>query len=63
MHRTTVRLPNELHRRAKIAATWSGKTLQDFVTEALELHLGQVEQHLLEQGFSAPIFPTGPAQE
>ena len=61
MHRTTVRLPNDLHRRAKLAATWSGKTLQDFVTEALESHLELVEKSIRESGLSIPR--TFPAQE
>lgn len=37
--RTTVRIPEELHHRAKLAATWSGTKLQEFISEAIERHL------------------------
>ncbi|MEI9811204.1 MAG: toxin-antitoxin system HicB family antitoxin [Acidobacteriota bacterium] len=41
--RTTVRLPEVLHQRAKMAAAWSGVKLQDFVARAVEEHLIHVE--------------------
>jgi hypothetical protein len=41
--RTTVRLPERLHHRAKLAATWSGAKLQEFIAEAVELHLSRAE--------------------
>lgn len=63
MHRTTVRLPNELHRRAKLAAIWSGKTLQDFVTEALEQHLQHAEKSIQEAGVPLPPPPPLPVVE
>jgi len=34
--RTTVGLPDEMHRRAKAAASLAGISLQDYVTEAVE---------------------------
>jgi predicted DNA binding CopG/RHH family protein len=37
--RTTVRLPEDLHHRAKLAAAWRGMKLQDFIATAVEMHL------------------------
>ena len=41
--RTTVRIPEELHHRAKMAATWSGIKLQEFIAEAIERYLVAAE--------------------
>ncbi len=41
--RTTVRLPDDLHRRAKLAAAWSGRKIQDLIAEAVERHLSTLE--------------------
>jgi predicted DNA binding CopG/RHH family protein len=41
--RTTVRLPEELHHRAKMAAAWSGTKLQDFISNAVEQYLEAAE--------------------
>jgi predicted DNA binding CopG/RHH family protein len=41
--RTTVRLPEDLHHRAKMAATWTGTKLQDFIATAVEQYLVPVE--------------------
>jgi predicted HicB family RNase H-like nuclease len=41
--RTTVRLPEDLHHRAKMASAWSGTKLQDFVSAAVERHLTDAE--------------------
>ena len=46
--RTTVRLPERLHRRAKLAAAWSGVKLQEFVAGALEEHLSRTEAEMNE---------------
>ena len=46
--RTTVRLPEEIHRRAKLAAAWYGRKIQDFVAEAVELHLAVAEREMHE---------------
>lgn len=37
--RTTVRLPEDLHHRAKMASAWSGTKLQDFISAAVEQYL------------------------
>lgn len=37
--RTTVRLPEDLHHRAKMASAFSGTKLQDFISAAVEQHL------------------------
>ena len=42
--RTTVRLPDDLHRRAKLAAAWSGRKIQDLIAEAVERYLPAVEE-------------------
>jgi predicted DNA-binding protein len=41
--RTTVRLPEDLHHRAKLASAWTGTKLQDFVSTAVERYLVDVE--------------------
>jgi len=41
--RTTVRLPEPLHQRAKMAAAWSGVKLQEFIAKAVEQHLVHAE--------------------
>jgi predicted DNA-binding protein len=41
--RTTVRLPEHLHHRAKLASTYAGTKLQDFIATAVEDYLKQVE--------------------
>jgi predicted DNA binding CopG/RHH family protein len=41
--RTTVRLPEHLHHRAKLASTYAGTKLQDFIATAVEQYLKQVE--------------------
>ena len=41
--RTTVRLPDDLHRRAKLAAAWSGRKIQDLIAEAVERYLPALE--------------------
>jgi len=51
--RTTVRLPEELHHRAKLASAWSGTKLQDFVSAAVEQYLVAAEEAMpmdLSQG-------------
>jgi predicted DNA binding CopG/RHH family protein len=42
--RTTVRLPEDLHHRAKLVSAWSGIKLQDFVSAAVEQHLAAAEE-------------------
>lgn len=44
--RTTVRLPEDLHHRAKLVAAWSGTKLQEFIAEALERHLAIAEAEM-----------------
>lgn len=44
--RTTVRLPEDLHHRAKLAAAWSGTKLQEFIAEAVEHHLSIAEAEM-----------------
>jgi predicted HicB family RNase H-like nuclease len=44
--RTTVRLPDEIHRRAKLAAAWSGMKIQDLVAAALEEYLTALEEEM-----------------
>ncbi len=41
--RTTVRLPEDLHHRAKLASAWSGRKLQEFIATAVEEYLDTVE--------------------
>jgi predicted DNA-binding protein len=41
--RTTVRLPEDLHHRAKLASAWSGRKLQEFIATAVEEYLQDVE--------------------
>jgi predicted HicB family RNase H-like nuclease len=41
--RTTVRLPEDLHHRAKLVAAWSGTKLQEFIAEAVEQYLVSAE--------------------
>jgi predicted DNA binding CopG/RHH family protein len=41
--RTTVRLPEHLHHRAKLASAFAGEKLQDFIATAVEEYLKQVE--------------------
>lgn len=41
--RTTVRLPEDLHHRAKMVSAWSGTKLQDFVSAAVEQYLATAE--------------------
>ena len=55
--RTTVRLPEDLHHRAKLASAWSGTKLQDFVSAAVEQYLLAAEQAMpldLSQGKRPP---------
>ena len=42
--RTTVRLPEDLHHRAKLASAWAGTKLQDFISAAVEQYLETAEQ-------------------
>lgn len=48
--RTTVRLPEAVHRRAKLAAVWSGQKIQDFVAVAVERLLAEVEPAMRSLG-------------
>jgi hypothetical protein len=41
-------LPERLHRRAKLAAAWSGVKLQEFVACAVEQQLTRVEGEMNE---------------
>jgi len=41
--RTTVRLPEDLHHRAKLVSAWSGTKLQDLVASAVEQYLEAAE--------------------
>jgi len=52
--RTTVRLPEHLHHRAKLAAAWSGMKLQDFIAKAVEQHLASVEDAMDGNGPPGP---------
>ena len=52
--RTTVPLPEDLHHRAKMASTWSGTKLQDFVAEAVEQHLAQAESAMDRESRKKP---------
>lgn len=38
-----MRIPEDLHHRAKLAAAWSGVKLQDFIAMAVAKHLAQTE--------------------
>jgi hypothetical protein len=38
--RTTIQIPDELFRRAKATAAQRGETLGEFISEAIETHLG-----------------------
>ena len=44
--RTTVRLPDDIHRRAKLAAAWSDRKIQDFVAAAVEQYLQVAEEEM-----------------
>jgi predicted DNA-binding protein len=43
-NRTTVRLPEDLHRRAKLVAAWNGRKIQDLIAEAVEHYLPPLEE-------------------
>jgi predicted HicB family RNase H-like nuclease len=57
--RTTVRLPERLHRRAKLAAAWSGAKLQEFIADAVELHLARTEADMSESARYTLPAPSG----
>ena len=44
-HKMTMRIPQELHRRAKAQAAWMGKTLSSVVRELLEKWLEEMPSH------------------
>jgi predicted HicB family RNase H-like nuclease len=47
MPRLNVNLPSELHRDAKAEAVYAGKTLADFVTDAITAHVAASKKRRL----------------
>lgn len=57
--RTTIDLPDDLLKRAKIAAVERGVTLRDLVGDALERELGHRQSAPSERRTRLPIFRSG----